>query len=241
VASHYKNIISNILKPTPLHPQWIIYLLEKKQHRDISRGIYGTVLDIGCANQEISNYLEKDVNYIGLDYLFTASNWYKSKPDIFGDAHTLPIKSGSIDHILLLDVMEHLRNPDHALSEAFRTLKHNGKIIIQVPFMYPIHDAPLDFCRWTEHGVKQLLDRAGFKITQIQVIGGTWETIAIIVNIGLVFALTKWVKSKSIFTVLGIIFPFIIPVVNILAYLLSKTSIADTRMAHSYRVTCSKR
>ena len=77
--------------------------------------------------------------------------------EIFADAQSLPFKNKSIDTILLLDVLEHLPRPEECFEEIYRKSKPNGKVIIQVPFLYPIHDAPLDFRRWTQHGLRGLL------------------------------------------------------------------------------------
>ena len=65
---------------------------------------------------------------------------------MFTEMHKkLPIATNSIDSVLFLDVLEHLQNPDQALNEIFRVLKSNGVLILQVPFLYPIHDAAYDY------------------------------------------------------------------------------------------------
>ena len=153
-----KRIISSF-KNTPLHPQWFAHFRSTEALRDICHGLEGIVLDIGCADSKPKAFLKPSAKYIGLDYFDTAMNWYKTKPNLFADAGRLPIKSGAIDHCLLLDVLEHLPFPATAIAEINRVLKAEGKFTLQVPFLYPIHDAPLDFHRWTEFGLMQILEQ----------------------------------------------------------------------------------
>lgn len=49
---------------------------------------------------------------------------------IVSDVTQLPIKEQSIDSILCMDVIEHLRHVDRSIGEMTRVLKHRGKIAI---------------------------------------------------------------------------------------------------------------
>jgi len=53
------------------------------------------------------------------------------------------IADESIDGVLLLDVIEHLSQPDNCLGEIERVLVGGGVFIIAVLFLYSIYDAPL--------------------------------------------------------------------------------------------------
>ena len=129
------------------HPQWFAYLHETSFIRNIGEQAQGVILDIGCADQTIKYYITRNQGYIGLDYYQTATQWYKTKPHAYADAQSLPFVDNSIDTVLFLDVMEHLPLPDRALKEIHRVLKPQGQCILQIPFLYPIHDAPLVFRR----------------------------------------------------------------------------------------------
>lgn len=50
------------------------------------------------------------------------------------DAQNLSFDTASIDIILANDVFEHIPNISKALSEAFRVLKGNGRLIFTIPF-----------------------------------------------------------------------------------------------------------
>jgi SAM-dependent methyltransferase len=50
-----------------------------------------------------------------------------------GDAATLPIADDSVDAVLLLDVVEHVAEPERALAEAHRVLRPGGVLVLSVP------------------------------------------------------------------------------------------------------------
>lgn len=87
------------------------------------------------------------------------------KPDTVGDAHDLPFENDSYDYILCTEVLEHLHTPHQAVAEMERVLKPGGTLILTTRFVYPIHDAPHDYFRFTEYGLKHLFKN--FEITEL--------------------------------------------------------------------------
>jgi SAM-dependent methyltransferase len=53
-----------------------------------------------------------------------------------GDAHHLPLRGGSVDGVTILEVLEHIDDPDEVLAEAFRVLKPYGSLCVAVPTGY---------------------------------------------------------------------------------------------------------
>ena len=80
----------------------------------------------------------------------------RRQPDLVADAHQLPFADGEFSVILCTEVLEHLSNPPQAISGMRRVLKPGGKLILSTRFIYPIHDAPGDYYRFTEHGLRYL-------------------------------------------------------------------------------------
>lgn len=76
--------------------------------------------------------------------------------DVVGSVYALPFPDNSFDNVLCMVVMEHLEDPKAAIVEMKRVLKVGGKILVSVPFLFPIHDAPNDFWRFTKYGFKIL-------------------------------------------------------------------------------------
>ncbi len=226
---------------TPLHPQWFAFLREERNLRDTCKDLSGIVLDVGCAESHPRRFLPADATYIGIDYYDTAVGWYGTRPDLFADARNLPLADESADHALLLDVLEHIPDPELCLAELARALKQGGSLTIQVPFMYPIHDAPLDFHRWTRHGLARAAQRNGFRIDEEKAIGHPLETAALNSNIALSKTILNWIRSRNPLAITILLLPFAVFFNNAGAWLFAKLGRAEDMMPYAYRMTWIKR
>ena len=104
-------------------------------------------LDLGCSNSPYSKYFP---NRVGVDLK------KGKRVDVIGDAHDLPFKDNTFDIILCTEVLEHLHTPQKAISEMQRVLKPKGKLILTTRFIFPLHDIPNDYFRFTKYGLKYL-------------------------------------------------------------------------------------
>ncbi len=224
----------------PLHPQWLIYYKEKHNLAEICGNMNGLVLDIGCADQRPRNFLPAECRYIGLDYYETATHWYGTRPHVYGDAHSMPISTNSVDNVLLLDVLEHLPKPETCIREIERVLKPGGRLTIQVPFMYPIHDAPLDFHRWTIHGLRELADRTHFVVKEEIAFGSPVESAALLANIAISKTVLNWLRKKNPLALLLVLLPIVVLVINTLAWAIAKIAPEDNFMPSGYRMSWYK-
>jgi len=198
------------------------------------------VLDIGCYNQWAKNHLPTSCEYVGLDYYETATQWYGSKPDVYGDALTLPLASESFDVVIMIDVLEHINDTQRLLQQIHQVLKPGGKAIIALPFLYPVHDAPRDFVRLTKFGIEDLAQRNHFDIERCDSLGSPVVTSALLFNVALTKTAINWFSKKSYCSPLAIFFPPMIFVNNLFAALLSRIEIADDFMANSYQAVFRK-
>ena len=96
-------------------------------------------------------------------YPTTMALGYEGRPGALADATALPLPDSSVDTVLLLDVLANLDDPEKAIYEAARILRGGGTCLLQVPFLYALHDEPLDYQGWTIHGLKKLFLRHGFQ------------------------------------------------------------------------------
>jgi ubiquinone/menaquinone biosynthesis C-methylase UbiE len=144
--------------------------------RDIIRDgakLKGTLLDLGCGSQPYRQYLKAVARYVGLDYPLTRECLaHKVKPEIHGDARTLPFADQSFDGVLCSQVLEHVDQPETVVREMSRILKSGGVGLISVPFFYNLHMEPYDYFRFSPYGIKELLERNGLAVRQIRGQGG---------------------------------------------------------------------
>lgn len=95
----------------------------------------GKVLDVGCGDGLLLSMLrEKDIEGTGLDVSPEAVRKCRAKgfaAEVFDPNRPFPFPDKYFDHVVLLDVLEHVYAPEELLSEAKRVSK--GDIIISVP------------------------------------------------------------------------------------------------------------
>lgn len=152
------------LTRTPLHPQWL--LGGRKPPRGIEAAA-GRVLDVGAGDRWIQAHLPAQAEYIALDYPPTGRDLYHAKPDVFADAAHLPFADGVFDAVICLEVIEHVRDPQRVLDEIARVLRPGGAVWLSMPFLYPIHDAPHDYQRFTEHGLRRSMENSNLTVSGI--------------------------------------------------------------------------
>jgi len=178
-VNHIRRWISRV-RLWPVHPQWLLNISGETRDLDAALGsLRGRVLDIGCADRRLARRLSSDVQYIGLDYPQTALGMYGTRPDVFGDARFLPFQDARLDGVILKDVLEHVPNPEVALGEIARVLRQGGRLVLWMPFIYPIHDAPYDFQRFTAHAIVTYLGNKGFKVIELKPVLTPVETAAL--------------------------------------------------------------
>lgn len=232
--------LASYLRNTPLHPQWFAFFREERNLRATCAALRGIVLDVGCADAKPRRHLPADARYVGVDYYSTATDWYDTRPDVYADARALPLADGSVDHSLLLDVLEHVPQPERCLRELHRVLKPGGSLTLQVPFLYPVHDAPLDFHRWTRFGLARAASEHGFHIAEARAIGHPLETAALNTNIALAATVLNWIASRNPLALTVIALPILVPLINGLAWLLAALGRDDDLMPYAYRMVWIK-
>jgi len=125
--------------------------------------IEGQILNIGSGPKRLgSNVKNVDIHpYKGVD--------------IVADALSVPVLSGSISGIISDNVLEHIIDPKAAVAEMYRILSPGGYVYICTPFLYPFHNSPNDFQRWTKEGLKELMK--DFEIIKIGLRAGPFSTL----------------------------------------------------------------
>lgn len=129
-------------------------------------------LDIGCGNDQYGTLFP---NRTTLDIEARPG----VKVDIIADAHNLSqIKDNSFGVVLCTEVLEHLHTPPKAIAEFHRILKPGGLLLLSTRFIFPIHDAPGDYYRFTKYGLRYLLRE--FTIEELKSETSTGEALAVL-------------------------------------------------------------
>ncbi len=179
----------------------------------------GLVLDIGAADKWIAKYLSPEVRYIALDYPATGHDLYRARPDVFSDAVQLPFRDGAFDGLICLEVLEHVPDPARVMMEISRVLKPDGRAWISMPFLYPLHDAPFDFQRYTEYGLRRDIQRAGLTVVTLQKRGHAIRAAGVLACLAVAGALyTCRPVTKMLLLPLAVL---MVSAINISAYVMS--------------------
>ena len=222
-----------------MHPQWL--LGNSAMIADwISREARGRVLDVGCADRWIESSLGEECEYIGLDYPVTGRDMYGAKPDLFGDASRLPLVDGCVDTVVMLEVLEHLRNPRAAMAEAARVLVPGGGLLLSMPFLYPIHDSPHDYQRLTKYGLLRDAEAAGFRVDAVRPRLGSIETAGLVACLSLGGVALEALKRRSAGLVLVPLLLSLVPAINLLAWFGERLLPSWDAITNGYTLTARK-
>jgi SAM-dependent methyltransferase len=114
------------------------------------------VLDWGCGTAEYRSLVRAlGHRYVGFDVEGTAA-------DVRGDAHRLPFRSSSFDHVVTNAVLEHVADPFAATAEVARVLRPGGIFSGSVAFLEPHHLA--SHFHVSPDGAVHLLTTAGLAV-----------------------------------------------------------------------------
>lgn len=146
------------------------------------------ILDVGCASGYIGEILKKQGNYVmGLD--LTKKDIFKAKR-ILDDAMVFDIETDDIkklgknyDLIIIVEVVEHLFDPEAAIKRLLPVLKNGGRILVSTPNIVHIYNrvklilgifnyrdetiinkSHIHF--FTDTSLKKMMTRLGLKLVQ---------------------------------------------------------------------------
>ena len=157
----------------------IVSRLEGKVGKPVVRQAVATfanarrTLDLGCGR---SPNAASFPNRVGVDIVADRG------VHIIADAHHMPFASGCFEQIVLSEVLEHLADPPTAAGEMARVLSGGGALILTTPFVYPIHEAPYDFQRFTAFGLRRLFSVAGFEVQEVRELFTEEQTLGVLLQ-----------------------------------------------------------
>jgi 2-polyprenyl-3-methyl-5-hydroxy-6-metoxy-1,4-benzoquinol methylase len=121
------------------------------------------VLDVGCGEGFLAAQIQQMGNHVtGIDVLPEAKRqqffdqYVQADLDQGIDPQTPALRGREFDKVLLLDVLEHLRQPDRLLLDCGTFLKSNGRLIVSLPNIANITVRLMLLCgrfHYTERGI----------------------------------------------------------------------------------------
>lgn len=78
------------------------------------------------------------------------------KPEIVADAAHMPFKDGEFEVVLCTEMLEHVKDPFQVEREIRRVTKTGGILILSTRFVFPLHDTPHDYWRFTKYGLQEI-------------------------------------------------------------------------------------
>ena len=88
----------------------------------------GTTVEFSCGIGNFKEYYKK---------CYSSDIRYYPWEDFTADALNMPIKSNSVDNIVVVDGLHHFPRPYEFIKEAQRTLKKNGRLLLIEPYISP--------------------------------------------------------------------------------------------------------
>jgi SAM-dependent methyltransferase len=129
----------------------------------------GTLLDLGCGSMPYAALIkERILSYISTDMRPNP----QFPPMVCSDSLHLPFKDASFDSILCTQVLEHVRNPFMLMSEIGRVLRTGGCLVMTMPALWPLHEEPYDYYRYTKYGLIELATVNNLEIVRVAERGG---------------------------------------------------------------------
>tara|TARA_B100001029_G_C14987453_1_gene409881 strand:- start:182 stop:856 length:675 start_codon:yes stop_codon:yes gene_type:complete len=119
------------------------------------------------------------------------------------------------DVICCFEVLEHIKSPEEAVNNLFKLSDAKTKILVSVPFNFPIHDEPNDYFRFTKYGIKHLFKE--FSTIEIIERDGWIDNIFVFIT-RLKFSKNYILKGISVLFIL--IYHIIFPLTDVIQKLL---------------------
>jgi SAM-dependent methyltransferase len=169
--------------PSSAGASWLLTrLVADAYERHLPEHARGRLLDLGCGTVPLYAAYRQLVSEI------TCVDWAGSPHgakylDVVHDLNQpLPLEAQRFDTVILSDVLEHIRKPEALLAEVARVLAPGGRLLLNVPFFYWLHEQPHDYYRYTEHALRSFVEHSGLSLLSLEGLGGAPEVVSDVIG-----------------------------------------------------------
>src|SRR3990167_2238899 len=167
---------------------FIIFFKIKRELEKIFVSSDDEVLDVGCGDRPFYSQVVK-----GKITTFDTKN--SEITDVVGDASRLldyfPDKK--LAKIICVNALYQFSDPKEVIRQMYELLAQGGKLILVLPFLYPLHDIPYDRYRFSRYGIETLLE-GKFSIELLKPFGGVFNLQVLILH-ALLKATSRYYKK----------------------------------------------
>lgn len=201
--------------------------------REVAAAAAGRLVDVGCGQKPFRSFLSPR-RYVGVDLPHFSGGMADAAPaaDVYADGGSLPFREGSVDTVTAFQILEHTPDPCRILAEARRILRPGGRIIVSVPQSYPMHGVPHDYYRYTEHGLRHLLERAGFAVETLRSNGSFGAYVGLMINIYLFQHFFEFRERYWVKVVMGLLKIALTPVILTVVFVVNVVGLALDALFH---------
>lgn len=163
------------------NPYWIPRHYIKKFCQANGQAISGRILDFGCGSMPYATCFANAKHYTGIEYdrnLSPGKHYIKGNV-FFYDGRKLPFPDNHFDAIVSFQVIEHVENLQDVLSELRRVSRPGAKLLFTGPLLWPEHETPYDFRRFTRWGAIQTLRGAGLAVDSVEPLGSIYDLLCV--------------------------------------------------------------
>lgn len=159
----------------PWHHQWLAGTPLYRVLRPLLQTLEGDVLDVGCGYKPYRDWLPGARSYYGIDVA--------PGPEVdalITPGRPWPVGDAQYDVVLCTQVLEHVGDLHHTVAELRRALRPGADAVISVPWIYGEHNAPHDYRRLSQHGLRRLLEDHDLELVSMQPHGAVASTLGAI-------------------------------------------------------------
>ena len=154
---------------------------EAKSHLQPGKAL----VDLGCGEMPYRDTIERTgTSYQGADL--------DERADLRIDTTgRVDLHDQSVDAVLSVQVLEHVRDLDAYCGEIRRLLRPDGKLFLSTHGTWLYHPHPEDHRRWTRTGLAADLESRGFRVEEMKALVGPLATTTIVRLTGYAFFLRR--------------------------------------------------
>jgi SAM-dependent methyltransferase len=159
----------------PWHFQWLAVRYLYNDLQTLLPTLHGRVLDVGCGDKPYGVWLDRSrvTEHLGIDV------YPGPRVDlVIEPGRPWALETASFDALVCTQVLEHVADLEHVLSEMRRVLKPGGTLIASVPFAYHQHAFPDDYRRLSVNGAVRLF-QDDYDLIEVRPQGGIGSTLAV--------------------------------------------------------------